>query len=65
MATMGGSPMGGDGQQQMSAQEQQQIRMIQSAMESCPVKVGMAGVAGIFIVYYCYYEGRLYLIFIR
>ncbi|KAI9493010.1 Tim17/Tim22/Tim23/Pmp24 family-domain-containing protein [Zychaea mexicana] len=48
MATMGGTPMtgGGPGQQQMSPQEQAQIRMIQGAMESCPVKTGMAGVVG-------------------
>ncbi|KAI9248510.1 Tim17/Tim22/Tim23/Pmp24 family-domain-containing protein [Phascolomyces articulosus] len=47
MASMGGSMGGGAQQQQMSAQEQQQIRMIQSAMESCPVKVAMAGAAGL------------------
>lgn len=37
---LGGPPAG------MSEQEQKTIRMIQGAMESCPVKTAMAGVAG-------------------
>lgn len=44
----GGAPMGSNMPAGMSEQEQRQIRMIQSAMESCPVKTAMAGAAGWF-----------------
>lgn len=38
--------MGGQQNNGMSPQEQQTIRMMQGAMESCVVKTAMSGVAG-------------------
>lgn len=42
------SPLGGMGGQSkgMSPQEQQTVRMMQGAFESCAVKTAMSGVAG-------------------
>lgn len=47
-------PLGSMGSQQnsgMSPQEQQTIKMMQAAMESCVVKTAMSGVAGKSSVY--------------
>ncbi|ORY90997.1 mitochondrial import inner membrane translocase subunit Tim17 family protein [Syncephalastrum racemosum] len=44
---MGGpQPAGGAGAAGPSPEEQRTIQMIQGAMESCPVRMGMAGAAG-------------------
>lgn len=50
------SPLGGMGGQNkgMSPQEQQTIRMMQGAFESCVVKTAMSGVAGKFLFFYVY-----------